>query len=808
MSTNSNVHRVQLQYGKEELILETGRLAKQADGAVMVQYGGTVVLASVVSAKEPKEGVDFLPLTVEYQEKMYAAGKIPGGFFKREGKPSEKEILTARLVDRPIRPLFPKGYCNEVQIIIYVLSHDGQNDPDILAVLGASAALGVSPAPVPLRVGACRVGRINGSFVLNPTIQEMEQSDLDLVVTATREGIGMLELGAKEIPEEQVVEALRFGQEYCMAAIELQERLSQMRGVQKPAYQPQGPDPKLVESIRKEAGGRVEELLRARVQKEGSGSEMKELVQELLTTYQNPEGTLTELTVNGILEKLSKESVRRAVLEQGKRMDGRDKTTVRPISCEVGVLPRTHGSGLFSRGQTQALATATLGTTTDEQMIDALQGKWYKSFMLHYAFPPFSVGEVRPMRGPGRREIGHGALAEKALRGVMPAKDQFPYTVRVVSEILESNGSSSMATVCAGTLALMDAGIPIKSPVTGIAMGLIKEGDRYAILTDIIGLEDHYGDMDFKVAGTAQGITALQLDLKLTGVPVELLEQALEQAKPARALVLEKILAVIPAVRSDLSPYAPRITMLKIDPEKIGTLIGPGGKMIRRITQESGATVEVEDDGTVLVASADAASAQKAVGMIKGLTEEVEIGKVYQGVVKRITNFGAFCEITPGKEGLCHVSELSDQFVPKVEDVVKLGDQLAVKVVEIDSMGRINLSHKQVIAPTAEGATSSSDRPQGGRENRPRYGGGGGGGGYRDRDRGGREGRGSGFRRDHGRGGSDRPERHRGSGGGHHRQSSGYREGGSGGGGFREHREPPREHQEHNEHSGEGEQHS
>jgi polyribonucleotide nucleotidyltransferase len=422
-------------------------------------------------------------------------------------------------------------------------------------------------------------------------------------------------------------------------------------------------------------------------------------VKELLQQLQNPEGTLTELEVKEALEELERSIVRRTILEEKRRMDGRDLTTVRPISCEVGVLPRTHGSGLFSRGETQSLSSVTLGTSQDEQMIDALQGKTFKSFMLHYSFPPFSVGEIRPVRGPGRREIGHGALAERALRGVMPTKEQFPYTVRVVSEILESNGSSSMATVCGATLSLMDAGVPLKGPVSGVAMGLVKEGSKYVILTDIIGLEDHLGDMDFKVAGTQSGITALQLDLKLKGVPVTILAEAISQSKPARTLVLEKILSAISAPRPELSPYAPRITILKINPEKIGELIGPGGKMIRRITQESGATVDVEDDGTVMVASADAAAAQKALDFIRGLTEEAEIGRIYQGVVKRITNFGAFCEITPGKEGLCHVSELSDQFVPKVEDVVKLGDTLAVKVVEIDSMGRINLSHKQALLP-------------------------------------------------------------------------------------------------------------
>ncbi len=698
--TNSTVRRVQMRYGKEEMILETGRLARQADAAVTVQYGGTVVLVSVVIAKEPKEGRDFLPLTVEYQEKTYAAGKIPGGFFKREGRPSEKEILTARLVDRPIRPLFPEGFRNEIQVISLVLSHDGVNDPDILAVLGASAALGLSPtSPVEHLLGVCRVGRVNGQFVLNPTYAEIEQGDMDVVIVSTKDGVIMVEARAKEVPEDLIVEAIRFGEREGRASVGLQEELISSCGVKKTPLKAQPLNTELVERVRRIAEGRLGEILRAQTQKEQAGEEMGALVKELLEQLQNPEGTLTEPEVKEALEQVERSIVRRAILEERKRMDGRDLTTVRPISCEVGVLPRTHGSGLFNRGQTQSLASVTLGTSSDEQTIDALQGKTYKSFMLHYSFPPFSVGEIRPVRGPGRREIGHGALAERALRGVMPTKEQFPYTVRVVSEILESNGSSSMATVCGGTLALMDAGVPVKAPVAGIAMGLVREGQRHAILTDIIGMEDHLGDMDFKVAGTANGITALQLDLKLTGVPVAILAEAIAQSKPARALVMEKILSAISAPRAELSPFAPRITLLKINPEKIGELIGPGGKMIRKITQESGATIEVEDDGTVTVASADAAAAQKAIDFIRGLTEEAEIGRVYQGVVRRITNFGAFCEIAPGKEGLCHVSELSDQFVPKVEDVVKLGDTLAVKVVEIDSMGRINLSHKQALLP-------------------------------------------------------------------------------------------------------------
>ncbi len=720
MTDQSNARRVQTRYGKEDLILETGRMAKQADGSVMVQYGGSVVLVSVVISKVPKQGVNFLPLTVEYQEKTYAAGKIPGGFFKREGRPSEKEILTSRLVDRPIRPLFPEGFCNEVQVIALVLSHDGVNDPDILAMLGASAALALTPAsPVKHRLGVCRVGRVEGKFLLNPTYVEIEQGDLDLVVVSTSDGVIMVEARSKEIPEETMAEAIRFGVEQGKASMELQEKLVASRGVTPTPVALHPCDPKLVDFVRQRAEGTLKEILQARSQKEGGDNGRQTLVENLLKEFPVKEGepALAEAALTEAIEQVEKGLVRQMIVKDRRRIDGRDLTTVRPITCEVGVLPRTHGSGLFSRGQTQSLASATLGTASDEQTIDALQGKWFKSFMLHYSFPPFSVGEIRPVRGPGRREIGHGALAERALRAVIPLKEMFPYTLRVVSEILESNGSSSMATVCGGTLALMDAGVPIKAPVAGIAMGLVREQGQHILLTDIIGLEDHYGDMDFKVAGTVNGITALQLDLKLTGIPVEVLVQALEQSKPARALVLDKIRAVLPAPRLELSPYAPRITLLKIDPEKIGELIGPGGKTIRRITKESGATVDVEDDGTVMVASADAAAAQKAIDFIKGLTEEAEIGRVYQGVVRRITNFGAFCEIAPGKEGLCHVSELSDQFVPKVEDVVKLGDTIAVKVVEIDSMGRINLSHKQALLPPGTPPVPPARRsgPDGGR---------------------------------------------------------------------------------------------
>ena len=691
------IHRVQARMGREDLILETGKLAKQADGAVTVQLGGTVVLVTAVAAREPKD-VDFLPLTVEYQEKTYAAGKIPGGFFKREGRPSEKEILSARLIDRPIRPLFPKGFHCEIQVIAVVLSHDGLNDPDILAVIGASAALSISDIPFAGPLGVVRVGRVDGQWVVNPTIPEVDNGALDLVVVTSPDGIIMVEAGAKELPENLIAEALQFGQAQAQLVAELTRQLITACGIRKRTVELKTPSPELIDQVRKAALPDLDAEIARASQKEGRSEALEALLKRLVEQFAPEGATVTPAEVQAALDLVEREHLRQAILTKRVRADGRDWTTVRPVTCEVGVLPRTHGSGLFTRGQTQSLATTTLGTASDEQIIDALEGETTKSFMLHYSFPPFSVGEVRPVRGPGRREIGHGALAERALSAVMPSKDRFPYTVRIVSEILESNGSSSMATVCGGTLALMDAGVPIKAPVSGIAMGLIYEGaDRPVILTDITGLEDHCGDMDFKIAGTAQGVTALQLDLKLTGVPPDVLIQALEQSREPRAMILRAITAAIPSPRAGLSAFAPRITKLTIDPEKIGTVIGPGGKMIRKITKDTGATVDIEDDGTVLVASTDAAAAQKAIDFIKALTEEVQLGKVYPGRVTRLMNFGAFVEIAPGKEGLCHVSELDANFVPRVEDAVKMGDTFPVKVIEIDSQGRINVSRKQAV---------------------------------------------------------------------------------------------------------------
>ena len=706
-------HRVETRIGRETLILETGKLAKQADGAVTVQYGGTVVLVTAVAAKQPRPGIDFLPLTVEYQEKTYAAGKIPGGFFKREGRPSGKEILSARLIDRPIRPLFPKGLRHEVQVIALVLSHDGVNDPDILAVVGASAALSISNIPFKGPLGAVRVGRVNDQWVINPTFQEVDQGTLDLVVVTSPDGVIMVEAGAKELPEPLMVEALRFGEQQAQTIARLQQELVATCGTPKRTIPLVTADPSLIEKVRSAATAELDAEMARASQKEGRSDAMVALLAKLVEQFAPAGSATTPEQVKLALGQVEEEHLRKIILTKKTRADGRALTTLRPITCEVAVLPRTHGSGLFSRGQTQSLATVTLGTASDEQRIDALEGKTTKAFMLHYNFPPFSVGETKPVRSPGRREIGHGALAERALAAIMPSKDQFPYTVRIVSEILESNGSSSMATVCGGTLALLDAGVPIKAPVSGVAMGLVFEGkDRYVVLTDITGLEDHSGDMDFKVAGSAAGITALQLDLKLTGVPLEVLEKGIEQSRAPRQAILQAIAGILSAPRPDLSAFAPRITKIMINPEKIGTVIGPGGKMIRKITAETGATIDIEDDGTVLVASTDAAAAQRAIAFIKGLTEEVEVGRIYQATVTRLMNFGAFCEISPGKEGLCHVSELSDGFVPKVEEAVKVGDTFPVKVIEVDLQGRVNVSRKQAM-PGQESAPPVAHRREG-----------------------------------------------------------------------------------------------
>ncbi len=683
---------LQIKFGKNDLILETGKFAKQANGSVTVTYGGTVVLVTACMSREIREGQGFFPLTVECQEKTYAAGRIPGGFFKREGRPSESEILTSRLIDRPIRPLFPEGLLNEVQVMAIVLSSDGENEPDILALIGASAALSISDIPFKGPLAACRVGRINNEFVLNPTYAQLESADLEVVVTANSKGVVMLESKAKEVSEEVYLEAVKFGIDNLKPILSMQEEFCRLYGKEKAKIELKEIDPGLMQKIESLSQERLNKVYK--LSKKEEREEEVDLLTRELEAQLTSEGFLAADIHSG-LHEIEKKQVRRMISDENVRIDGRSFAEIRPISCEVSVLPRTHGSGLFTRGQTQSLAITTLGTGEDEQLVEALEGEKKKSFMLHYNFPSFSVGETKPVRGPGRREIGHGALAEKALLAVMPSKEKFPYTVRVVSEILESNGSSSMASVCAATLSLMDAGVPIKEAVGGVALGLVKEGQKAVILTDIAGLEDHFGDMDFKVAGTRTGITAVQLDLKIDGISLELLKKCLDQSKEGRFFILDKMSAALSAPRAELSSFAPRIDVLKINTEKIGELIGPGGKNIKAIIAATGASIDIQDDGTVLVGSTDAQKSDAAIKMIKAITEDVEVGRVYLGKVKRIMQFGVFVEIAPRKEGLVHVSELSATFVKKVEDIVKVGDEFKVKVIGIDELGRINLSKKQ-----------------------------------------------------------------------------------------------------------------
>jgi len=679
-------------FGRNDIIFNTGKLARQANGAVTVEYGGSVVLVTACMSKNKKEGQDFFPLVVEYQEKTYAAGRIPGGFFKREGRPSESEILTARLIDRPIRPLFPNAMLNEVQIMAIVLSSDGENDPDILAVNGASCALMISDIPFLGPLACCRVGYLNKQFILNPTYAELEKAELDVVVAANAKGIVMLESKAAEVGEDIFLDAVRFGFDNLQNILKLQEEMRRVYGKEKSEISLAQLDPNLYSKVEGLAWDRLQKIYTLN-KKEEREDELESLASDLETQLV-AEGYTADMVRRALVE-VEKKQVRQAILVEGRRFDGRGFKDIRPISCEVSVLPRTHGSSLFTRGQTQSLCVTTLGTGEDEQLIEALEGEKYKSFMLHYSFPPFSVGEIAPVRGPGRREIGHGALAERALLAVMPSKEKFPYTIRVVSEILESNGSSSMASVCAATLSLMDAGVPIKDAVGGIALGLVKDNKNSVILTDIAGVEDHFGDMDFKVAGTRQGITAVQMDLKIDGVDLSLLESCLQQAKGARLYILEKMREALEAPRKELSQFAPRIDIIKVNPEKIGALIGPGGKTIKKIIAATGAGIDIQEDGSIFVSSVDSAKSQEAIKMIRAITDDIEVNRVYIGKVKRIMPFGAFCEIAPGKEGLVHISELSDSFVRDVESVVKVGDEIKVKVIGIDELGRINLSKKQ-----------------------------------------------------------------------------------------------------------------
>ena len=740
--------------GGRDLIIATGHLAWQANGAVTVQYGDTVVLATAVASREPRLNIDFFPLTCDFEERLYAAGKIPGGYIKREGRPSTDAILASRLTDRPLRPLFPKGFRNDVQVIVMPFSVDQENEPDILSVIGASAALTISDIPFGGPVGAVRMGWIDDRPVVNPTVSQLENSKLDLVMAATRDAIVMVEAGAQEVSEDAILEALRVGHESILPIIELQERLQGTCGKEKREFPLKTAPEELVTALKEHIGSRLHDDL-VHPNKADREAAVDRLQDEVLAHFEEQGWEPADIT--SVFESLLKKTVREMILKENTRPDGRSRTEIRPLSVEVGVLPRVHGSGLFSRGQTQALTIATLGSTSDEQIIDGLGADESKRFMHHYNFPPFSTGETRPMRGPGRREIGHGMLAERALEAVLPDQEQFPYTIRLVSEILSSNGSTSMAATTGSTLALMDAGVPIKAPVSGIAMGLITDEDgAYAILTDIQGVEDALGDMDFKVTGTRAGVTAIQMDIKVAGLTQEIMQQALQQARDARLVILDKIEEVIPAPHKELSPYAPRITRIQINPDKIGTVIGPGGKMIKKIIEETKASIDIEDDGSVFVASSDSAAAQKAIDMIRSLTAEVEVGQSYQGTVKRIMDFGAFVEVLPGKEGLVHISQLATHRVNRVEDVVNVGDPLEVKVTGIDSMGRINLSHRALLEPNGD-ESGEGPRRQGGP---PRQGG-----GFRDR------GDGGGFRRDRG----DRRPYEGGRGGGGPRGEGGYR---------------------------------
>ena len=683
--------------GRSDIVIESGKIAKQASGAVTIQLGGTVVLATCVCAKEPREGANFLPLFVEYQEKTYAAGKIPGGFFKREGRPSEKEILTARLIDRPIRPLFPQSMANETQVVALVLSSDSENDSDILAVNAASAALLISDIPFDGPVSCVRVGMLDGKFILNPTFKELEKSELDLVIADNKGEVVMMEASANELNEDKIQEAIEFARDPLTQLSELQKELASKCGKEKrddiAVYEV---DKSVFDKIKDMSHSRLKEII-GLSRKEDREQALDKLTGELEEKFVSEEDSIQKAQVKLAIEKVEKEVVRKSILEDKKRVDNRAFDELRPIECVVGFLPRAHGSGLFTRGQTQSLCAATLGTSADEQFIDALEGESQKSFMLHYNFPAFSVGEVRPFRGPGRREIGHGALAEKALKPLMPSSEQFPYTVRLVSDILESNGSSSMASVCAGSLALMDAGVPVRATVAGVAIGLVKEEGKQVLLTDIAGVEDHYGDMDFKVAGTTKGITAIQLDLKIKGLAGDLLKGALEQAKKARLEVIKKMDAVIAKPKESISDYAPRIVNMKINPEKIKDVIGPGGRTIKNIIRDTGVSIDIEDDGTVQVASNDGEALDKAISIIKGLSAEVEPRQIYEGTITRILNFGAFCEILPGKEGLIHISEIANKYVKDVNAELNIGDRVRVKVIEIDAQGRINLSRKQAM---------------------------------------------------------------------------------------------------------------
>ncbi len=699
-------HVVEIELAGKTLRLETGRVARQADGAVLASYGDTVVLATAVASQTAKPGVDFLPLTCDYQEKAYAAGKIPGGYFKREGRPSEKEVLTSRLIDRPIRPLFSENYHFETQVIASVLSADQTGTADVIGITAASAALSVSNIPFLGPVAGVKVGRVNGQFVINPDLATLEKSDLHLVVAGTADAVMMVEGGANEQPEAVMLGAIEAAhaeiKRIVAKILELQAKVGKTKRTV--------PEEHIDEGLKKQVRDLVAKPIREAIfiPNKSARQEKLDLIKAEAVEKLKSDDPDRERHVKLTFHALEYTEVRNMILEKGTRADGRGPTDIRPITCEVGVLPRTHGSALFTRGETQSLAVVTLGSTDDEQRIDALEGEYYRTFMLHYNFPPFSVGEARPLRSPGRREVGHGALAERALKPVIPDKEKFPYTLRLVSDILESNGSSSMATVCGGALAMMDAGVPIREAVAGIAMGLIKEGNRVTILSDILGLEDHLGDMDFKVTGTKHGVTALQMDIKIAGITSALMKDALEQARKGRLHILEAMAKALTAPRTNLSPYAPRIFTLKIKQDKIREVIGPGGKTIRGIIAECGVKINVEDTGIVSVAAVDEASARKAIDRINSIIEEVEIGKIYMGTVRKIMDFGAFVEILPGTDGLVHISQLAHHRVKSVADEVTEGQQILVKVLEIDRQGKIRLSRKETMEPPQVGAAKES----------------------------------------------------------------------------------------------------
>jgi polyribonucleotide nucleotidyltransferase len=810
--------RVERQIGGRTLSIETGTFAKLADGSVTVQYGDTIVMGAVVRAN-PREGIDFFPLQVDYRERRAAAGKFPGGFMKREGRPTTKEILTARLIDRPLRPLFPKGFMDEVQIHLNVLTYDHENNPDILAGIAASAAVALSDIPFLHPTGHSRVGRVNGEFVLNPTEEQVNAGDLDVVVAGTKHFVNMIEVGAREIKEDDCAAAIEMAHKAVVEIVGMIEELVSRSPRKEKVGDIKQPDPGFVDAIRARVTDKIRDV-KGRPGKQDRSDAVKkvldDLIAEMAPEITDPNASYMSIVTTKQKQKQIRnvfaeveEQVTREIILSGVRPDGRSYTDIRPISADVGFLPRVHGSAVFTRGETQAMCTVTLGTSSDQQIVDGLEEEYAQKFMLHYNFPSYSVGEVRPIRGPGRREIGHGALAERSLIAVLPTIEQFPYTVRIISDILESNGSSSMASSCGGCLALMDAGVPISKPVAGISVGLVQEGDKRALLTDILGEEDHFGDMDFKVCGTRDGITAIQLDIKTEGITYDIIRETLHRARDARHVILDKMAQVIPAPRPEISQYAPRLLTIKIDPEKIGKIIGPGGKNIKRIQEETGAQVDIEDDGTVYISSVDGGAAEKCRDIIEAMTAEVKVGRIYNGRVVSIKDFGAFVEIAPETDGLVHVSELSDKYVDRVTDVINIGDEVKVKVILIDDTGRIKLSRKAAMkelgesdpdrerpsrgAPREdqfddddeeggpivddEGPDEIGERPSG---EMPRHAGGGDRGGRGGGDRG-RGGGGGGGQRGGGHGGGGGGRGGRGGGGG----GRGGRGGGGGGGGGR-----------------------